>query len=69
MTRGIAADGPVAGLLLLAGCDDGRLETIDGAVPATEPMPADTPWDTLHPPVPPRPAWRRPATTDPADGT
>jgi hypothetical protein len=69
MPRGIAVTAAVAGLLLFAGCDDGRLETIDGAAPATEPMPADTPWDTLHPPVPPAPGVEAPATTDPADGT
>jgi hypothetical protein len=66
MTRGITAAAALAGVLLLANCDDGRMETIDGPMPAAEPMPADTPWDTLHPPVPPAPGVEAPATTDPA---
>jgi hypothetical protein len=65
MHRGIAAAG-VAALLLVAACDDGRLETIDGAAPATEPAPADATWDTLHPPVPPAPGVEEPGTADPA---
>jgi hypothetical protein len=47
-------------MLLMAACDDGRLDTIEGTAPG-EARPADPTWDTLHPPVPPAPGVEAPA--------
>jgi hypothetical protein len=62
--------GAIAVIVASAGCDDGRQDRIPGAQPGMEVPEADTPWDTLHPPVPPAPGVEAPATeSSPAPGT
>jgi hypothetical protein len=63
--RKLTAIGAVAAIVAFSGCDDGRQDRIPGAQPAREVPEAETPWDTLHPPVPPAPGVEAPATGSP----
>jgi hypothetical protein len=68
--RKLTVLGAVGVIVAFAGCDDGRQDRIPGAQPAREVPEAETPWDTLHPPVPPAPGVEAPATEPPpAPGT
>lgn len=53
--RKLIASAAVAGMVTFAACDDGRQDRIPGAEPGAVVPEAETPWDTLHPPVPPAP--------------
>jgi hypothetical protein len=66
MRRGLAAAAGTAVMLLMAACDDGRLDTIEGTAPG-EARPADPTWDTLHPPVPSAPGVEAPAGEAPEE--
>jgi hypothetical protein len=57
----------VALALMFAACDDGRMDNVPGAEPGLEPLPAETPWDTLHPPLAPTPADPQPSDLPPAE--
>jgi hypothetical protein len=67
MRKGTAMLACAAFALMAAGCDDGRMDSVPGAEPGLEPAQAETPWDTLHPPLAPTPADPQPSDLPPAD--